>query len=52
MAVDNPWFLITLHEVEEIQIRLESLEKELPGIRCHHFREITGILHEVQERRQ
>ena len=50
MVVDNPWFLITQDEVEEIQKRLESLEKELPGFSRHHVREITGILKEVRER--
>jgi hypothetical protein len=50
MAADNPWFLITQDEVEEIQKRLESLEKELPGFSRHHIREVTSILHEVRER--
>lgn len=50
MAADNPWFLITLNEVEEIQKQLISLEKELPGISRHQIRQVTGILHDVRER--
>jgi len=51
MAPDDPWFLITQSEIEEIQKRLHTLEGELPGISWHHVREITDILHEVRERR-
>jgi len=50
MAADNPWFLITNHEIGEIQKRLKTLEMGLPGISRHHIREITDILHEVQGR--
>jgi len=52
MAADNPWFLITHHEIGEIQKRLETLEMVLPGISRHHIREITDILLAVQDRRQ
>lgn len=52
MPGDNPWFLITHHEIEEIRKRLYSLEGELPGTSRHHVREITGILHDVRERQR
>ena len=50
MPSDNPWFLITYHEIEEIRKRLQSLERELPGTSVHYLGEITGILHVVQDR--
>lgn len=51
MAPDNPWFLITQNEIAAIQERLHTLEGELPIISRHHVREITGIFHEVRDRR-
>lgn len=50
MAPDNPWFLITYHEIEEIQIRLQSLEREFPETCRNNVGEIADILHGVQER--
>jgi hypothetical protein len=50
MVSDNPWFLITHHEIEEIQKRLHSLEGEIPGTSRHNVGEINGILHEVRDR--
>lgn len=50
MAADNPWFLITQDEIEDIRQRLVSLEKESPGTCSPRINEITGILREIQDR--
>jgi len=50
MAADNPWFLITQNEIEDIRHQLASLEKESPVIGGHQIREISGILQEIQDR--
>jgi hypothetical protein len=50
MTSENPWFLITYHEIEAIQMRLHSIEGELPGTCRQNVGEIAEILHDVRDR--
>jgi hypothetical protein len=50
MAPENPWFLITHHEILGIQEQLRHLEARLPESSSQHIGEIQSILFEVQDR--
>lgn len=50
MVSENPWFLITEHEIDEIQGRVHCLEGELPCTGLRQAREIIAILKVVRDR--
>ena len=50
MAGTNPWFLITLKEIGEIESQLQELRNLLPVEHRHRVRKISATITTVRDR--
>jgi len=48
---NNPWFLITYDEIEEIQNQLRYFRSNLSGPGIDHVQDIDNLLRTVRDRR-
>jgi len=51
MTHNNPWFLITYDEIEEIQNQLRYFRSNVSGPGIDHVQDIDTLLRTVRDRR-
>ncbi|WP_321504960.1 hypothetical protein [uncultured Methanoregula sp.] len=51
MTHNNPWFLITYDEIEEIKNQLRYFRNDLSGSGISHVQDIDNLLRTVRDRR-